>query len=372
MPELIALATAVPPYELHQEDIAAEAHNFFPERLSELQRLMPVYKNAGIGKRYSCRPLADYRRTGSWKEKNSSYLASAVELLEDATLRCLEEAKLQAGDIDAIVAVSTTGLATPSLDAQLMNRLPFRSDVERLPIFGLGCAGGVLGLARAAALARARPGAKVLFLVVELCALTFRQQDQSNANIVATALFGDGAAAAIVSSGENGHGHESCGTELPAPRIAHWGEHTWPNSLDVMGWSVEDDGLGVIFSQDIPSIVLRKMRGALDGYLARHGLVRSDIDGFITHPGGTKVIHALERALDLQSGTLRSARDVLWNFGNMSAATVLFVLAEERKKGIYGRQVMTALGPGFTAAFLTLEGKDARPPRLDAGTVAAQ
>jgi alkylresorcinol/alkylpyrone synthase len=212
----------------------------------------------------------------------------------------------------------------------------------RLPVFGLGCAGGVLGLARAASLARAHPGARVLFLVVELCALTFRKRDQSKSNIIATALFGDGAAAALLDA------------EAEGPALAAWGEYTWPDSLDVMGWDITDDGLGVLFSRDIPTLVRTQFREAADGFLRGRGLTLADIDGFICHPGGAKVITALEDSFGIPEGTLDEARAVLRQYGNMSAATVMFVL--ERMLARRGRRsLMTALGPGFTAGFLTLE-----------------
>ena len=240
----------------------------------DLERLLPVYLNAGIETRYSCVPLEWYTRPHGWAEKNRLYLENAVALIERATLDCLARAGLGVGDVDMVVSVSTTGIATPSLDALLAERLNMRRDVQRLPVFGLGCAGGVLGLARAAAMARALPGATVLFLVVELCALTFRHTDTSKSNVVATALFGDGAAAALVSCAGDG------------PALTAWGEHTWPRSLDIMGWRVEDDGLGVLFSRDIPAIIRADLRAILDGFLELRGLTRVDIDRFLCHPGG--------------------------------------------------------------------------------------
>lgn len=242
--------------------------------------------------------------------------------------------------------VSSTGIATPSLDALLMDRLPFRPDCRRLPVFGLGCVGGVVGLSRAAQLARAEPGSVVLCLVVELCALTFRKDDLRKSNIVATALFGDGAAAALVRAGD-----------APAPALAAWGEHRWPDTLDVMGWDVSETGLAVRFSRDIPRLVRERFRSVTDAFLARAGLMRRDVDGYICHPGGAKVIEALEDVLELQRGTLRDARETLREYGNMSAATVLFVLQRTLRRGLRGRHLMTALGPGFTAGFLTLEGR---------------
>jgi alkylresorcinol/alkylpyrone synthase len=226
-----------------------------------------------------------------------------------------------------------------------MEVMPFRRDVQRLPIFGLGCAGGTLGLARAAALARAAPGSHVLLLVVELCGLTFRNRDMSKSNVVATALFGDGAAAALL----------SCRSASGAPEVAGWGEYTWPDSLDVMGWRIEEDGFGVLFSRDIPTIVHRQYGPAVDRFLAAQGLRRDDLDGTICHPGGAKVLDALEHVFGLPPGGMVEARQVLNEFGNMSAATVLFVLDATMRRGLRGRYLVSALGPGFTVAFALLE-----------------
>ena len=342
---LQALATAVPPYKLDQHDVASLARRLFARRGREIERLLPVFANAGIESRYSCVPLDWYLESVDWQARNQLYLDNALALTEEAATRCLEQAGLDADAVDSIVAVSTTGLATPSLDARLMERMPFRRDLQRLPVFGLGCAGGALGLARAAALARGQPGSKVLLLVVELCGLTFRSGDLSNANIVATALFGDGAAAALITSDES---------DAPAA-ITSWGEHTWPRSLGVMGWRIEDDGFGVLFSQDIPSIVRRQLGAAVDTFLGKEGLGRADLDGVICHPGGTKVLTALEEVFDLPDGGLDEARAVLRDYGNMSAATLLFVLERVLRKGLSGRQLLSALGPGFTAGFALLE-----------------
>jgi alkylresorcinol/alkylpyrone synthase len=216
-----------------------------------------------------------------------------------------------------------------------------RRDLQRLPIFGLGCAGGVLGLARAAAMAQASPGCKVILLVVELCGLTFRRSDQSNGNLVATALFGDGAAAALVSTDGDG------------PALTSWGEHTWPDSLQVMGWRVEDDGLGVQFSREIPALIRDRFRPVLDDFLERQGLVLADIGHFLCHPGGAKVMDALERVFGIPPGGLVLSRDVLREYGNMSAATVMFVL--EKAKGVHERSLLSALGPGFSAGFMIIE-----------------
>jgi alkylresorcinol/alkylpyrone synthase len=343
-PRLAALATAVPPYALGQEEVAARARYLFAGTgTADLDRLMPVFANSGIARRYSCVPIDWYEADHGWTDRNALYLEHAAELLERAARACLDRARLRAVDIDAIVTVSTTGIATPSLDAVLSGKLGLRPDARRLPIFGLGCAGGVLGLARAADLARAYPGMRVLLLVVELCALAFRKNDTSKSNVVATALFGDGAAAAILSS--NGEG----------PVLGPSGEHMFPASLDVMGWDVTESGLKAIFSRDIPALVRREMRQAADAFLGRNGMTRADIDRFTCHPGGVKVLHALEEVFGLEENTLTVEREILSDYGNMSAATLLFVLERTLREGAAGRMLLAAMGPGFTVGFQILD-----------------
>ncbi|MDA0704990.1 MAG: type III polyketide synthase [Proteobacteria bacterium] len=339
---LQALATAVPAHRFGQDEIRVWAARHFTGCARDIERLLPAFDNAGIESRYSCMPLEWFAKPRGWEEKNRLYLDHAVDLLCRAAKDCLDQARLNPGQIDAIVSVSTSGIATPSLDVLVMQRLGLRPDAMRLPVFGLGCAGGVLGLARAAEMARAMPGQRILFLVVELCSLTFRANDLSKSNIIATVLFGDGAAAAILNSEGDG------------PAVSRPGEHTWPDTLDVMGWRILDDGFGVLFSQDIPLIVRRDLPAALDAYCRTHSLSRAEFDGFICHPGGAKVISALEEVFGVAPGGLIHARSVLRDFGNMSAATVMFVLERALAADASGRHLMSALGPGFTAGFLTL------------------
>ena len=357
-PRLLSLATAVPRYRLSQSDVAAIARRIFDGPDSEIEYMLPIFENAGIAQRYSCVPLDWYLEPVGWKERNRLYLDNALDLIATVATDCLDRAGLSAAQVDAILCVSTTGLATPSLDARLMDRLPFRPDVERLPVFGLGCAGGTLGLARAAALAQAKPGSRVLVIVVELCGLTFRAGDQSRANIVATALFGDGAAAALVTAGPDDgpdDGVSGDGADETYPTLLHWGEHRWPNSQDVMGWRVEPDGFGVLFSKDIPSLIRADFVPALDRFLARSNTDRGALSGYVCHPGGEKVVGAFEEVLGLASGSMRHARDVLRDHGNMSAASVLFVLERALADRPQGRLLISSLGPGFTAAFAVMD-----------------
>ncbi|MBV9990301.1 MAG: type III polyketide synthase [Alphaproteobacteria bacterium] len=339
---LLALKSAVPPYVLEQKDVVVRAGQLFGER-RDVERLMPIFANTGIERRYSCVPIDWYTDAHGWQDRTKLYVDNAVDLLEKVANGLLDEAGLRKDDIDAIVVSSTTGIATPSLDALVIERMGLRRDIRRLPIFGLGCAGGVTGLSRAADLAKARPGSRVLFLVVELCALTFRKNDLTKSNFVATALFGDGAAGAILSTDGDG------------PRFGPAGEHTWPHSLDIMGWEVEEDGLKALFSQSIPTLVTNDFDEILQAFLIRNDLKLSDIDLFACHPGGAKVLDALEDTFRIERGALVDSRAILRDFGNMSAVTALFVLErmDWRRKG--QRILMTALGPGFSAVLQLLE-----------------
>ena len=344
---LVSIATAVPPFALEQDEVAARVHAQF-SRSEVVQRLMPVFTTTGIRRRYSCVPIEWYYDAQSWPQRNAIYLESAQALLERAAREALERAGLRADEVGAVVVVSTTGIATPSLDARLIAPLGLPRTVRRLPIFGLGCVGGAVGLARAAMMAQALHDAPVLLLVVELCALWFRRDDLTKSNIVATALFGDGAAAAILCAGGKG------------PRVLASGEYTFPDSLGVMGWDVTTDGLSAIFSRDIPQLVQTQFRPVVDAYLAQSQLTRADVDVFLSHPGGTKVLDALESAFGLSAGALADSRAILADYGNMSAVTLLFVLERALHEGAltsasWRRALLSAMGPGFTAAFVTLE-----------------
>ena len=336
-----SLATAVPPYKIPQTEVVAFFERFFDASILQRKRLERIYLNAEIETRFACAPVEWYEKPHPFKEKNDLFLHNAVGLLKRVAIDALTDAGLECDDIDMLVVVSTTGIAVPSLDARLMEELPFRRNVKRLPVFGFGCAGGVLGLARAAAFART--GCRVLLLVVELCTLTFCSDNRAAASVVATALFGDGAAGAVLTA-ESG------------PAIVADGEYTWQNSLDVMGWEVTGNGLEVVMSRSIPAIARQHVRDVTDDFLALAGLCLADIDEFICHPGGAKVIEALERSYELPPGGLAFSRSVLRDFGNMSAVTVLFVLQRALEAANRGqRSLLTSLGPGFTMAFLVLE-----------------
>jgi alkylresorcinol/alkylpyrone synthase len=340
---LVSLASASPPHHFAQDEVAEAARRLFAHRYRDFDRLFPVFRNAGVQRRQSVLPLDWYLQYRSSPKRAAAYLSGAVDLFCAAAREALARAGLSAADVDTIVTISSTGIATPSLEARAMERLGFREDVSRVPVFGLGCAGGVTGVSIAARLAQAQPGAVVLLVAVELCTLAFRPDELSSANIVATALFGDGAAACVLRAGGDG-----------LAEITGAAEHTWPNTLNLMGWNVDSLGLGVIFDRSIPSFAAKRLRPAVEGALERMGLGLDDVDRFVCHPGGAKVIEALETSLDLGQGVLNFEREVLADHGNMSAPTVIFVLERALAAAARGRLVLTALGPGFTASCLAM------------------
>ncbi|MGC8535978.1 MAG: type III polyketide synthase [Rhizomicrobium sp.] len=342
--KLISLSTAVPEHILLQEEVVVAARKMFGDRYSAFDRMAPVYLTAGLHKRHAARPIEWYSQPHGWKEKTAIYLEVSHELFVDAARKALSAAGITAGEVDVVVTISSTGIATPSLEARASAALGFRADVQRVPVFGLGCAGGVSGFAIAARLARAQPGANVLLVVVELCTLSFRLDQLTKANIVASALFGDGAAACVLRAGDSGIAEvEACG------------EHTWPDTLDIMGWDIDSQGFEVIFAQAIPSFAEANLGNAVSGILERAGIRMSQVDRFICHPGGAKVIVALEKTLQLGQGALDHEREVLREYGNMSAPTALFVLDESLRAGLLPRSVMLAMGPGFSASCVSLK-----------------
>jgi alkylresorcinol/alkylpyrone synthase len=353
--QLLGLATAVPQQCFDQATVMEHARRIFGGRTSLFATLESVYTNAQIDARYACQPLEWFDAPAGIADKTRAYQTHATELAQQAAERALADAGLAAGDIDSIVFVSSTGISTPSIEARLMNILPFRADVQRLPVFGLGCAGGVLGMTRAAQMATAQPGSRVLLIVVELCTLAFRYDRLTKSNLVATALFGDGAAAAVLSTEYAGAGGPALGV------VGAGGEHLWRDTLNVMGWDVDDQGLDVIFHRDIPQIVAGAFNDAMNGFLERAGLARAQVDRPCCHPGGVKVMDALEDVFAMDRGGLDAERSVLRGYGNMSAPTVLFVLDELRRRGTRGQLLMTALGPGFTGAFQLLQLNGERP-----------
>lgn len=341
---LTGLTTVVPKYELPQTLVEDNARRILGARYAQFERMSASFKTSGVEKRYSFAPIEWFQDPKNWEERNTLYLEGARDIFIKAASEALEKSGLKAEAIDTIVTVSSTGIATPTIEALAFKEMGFRSDVRRVPVFGLGCAGGVSGLGIAQSLASAKPGSNVLLVVIEACTLSFRSDRLQKADIIATILFGDGAAAAILS------------TENKSDIILHEGsEHLWPDTLSIMGWEVDNTGLGVVFDRSIPAFAQEHMASTVDNALEKASYTQKDISRFVFHPGGAKVVEALETALKIDEGTFDAEREVLRKYGNMSAPTALFVLEEVLAKGTKGKMLMGALGPGFTASFMPIE-----------------
>jgi alkylresorcinol/alkylpyrone synthase len=341
--EILSLATANPPFRLTQAEAAVRAKKLYPH----LKKIWPLYDKTGIDVRYNCEPIEWYLKTHTWEDRTASFQKHALDLLEQVTVEATEAAGIALDAIDMIVTNTVTGLSVPTLDAKLINRLKLPPTVERLPIFGLGCGGGVAGLSRATRLAQARDGAHVLFLAVDLCSLCLRINDPRPSMFVSTALFGDGAAGLLL--------HNTRGGSRGGPRIRASGEWCWRGTEHIMGWDIKDDGFGIVLSPELPALVSRELKPALQDFLDRNGLRLSDFNGFLIHPGGRRVLETIEQVLGLARNQIEHSWDVLREYGNMSSATVLFVLDRALKSGAHGPHLMAALGPGFSAYFAAVD-----------------
>lgn len=360
MPKIASISTYTPPYTLAQTDLAQLTKELFQYKMPRLERLLKVFANGDIETRHFCVPPNWYEGEHRFEERNHLYMELATAYGVEAIERCLvNEAflaePLATSAIDAIIFVSSTGIATPSIDAKILNALSFSDHIVRLPIWGLGCAGGAAGISRAFDYCQAHPKAKVLVVCVELCSLTFQKDDFSKSNVVGASLFADGASCVLV-----------CGDEVEVlltqavPDIVATRSKWMPNSEDVMGWDVKDSGFHVVFSRSIPGIIENWLGPFIQRFLAEYMLEPDDISNFIAHPGGKKVLAAYEKALTLTEEDTAISREVLKYYGNMSSPTVHFVLErfmqQEIKVDSYG--ILVALGPGFSAEAVLLQWRD--------------
>ncbi|HSR68059.1 MAG TPA: 3-oxoacyl-[acyl-carrier-protein] synthase III C-terminal domain-containing protein [Acidobacteriota bacterium] len=351
MPVIQAIATAVPPHVLAQEDIRDAALHHFSRGRRDMRRLIPIFDNVNVKTRHLCVPLQWYDSRHSFTDTNGEYIRWARKLGRQAAQECLQRAGRSPGDVDHLIFVSTSGLSTPSIDAHLINEMGFDAHVRRTPVFGLGCAGGAAGLSRLLDLSRVPGQGCVLLVSVELCSLTFQFHDFSKANLVASSLFSDGAAAVLVCSGSQANGAR-------CPRIVASHSTLWPDTMDVMGWDFSEHGLGVIFSRRIPTLIGDRIRDNIAQFLERQGLGLSDLSHFLVHPGGAKILQVLAEVLELKEEQLAHSRWVLENYGNMSSPTLLFILERFQRlsnprKGDYG--LAAAFGPGFSSELILLQ-----------------
>ena len=346
-PTIAATATALPPYTITREDVKVYMGRVFdiPER--RLEAMMSIVDNAQVHKRHAIFPLDYTIEPRPLSQTNNEYIEHAVKLGREAAEKCLERAGLKPDEIDMIITVSCTGFMIPSLDAHLINLMAFRSNVRRMPFTELGCAAGAMALGRAADFLKAEPGGNVLIIAVELPSLTFQRKDISQANLISSILFGDGAAAVVVS-----------GKKMQGPKILETETYTFPDSLGAMGFDLRDSGFHILLAKDVPEMIGGKISGLVQGFLDRNGRKREEIKGWILHPGGARLLGNIETELGLCKCDTQPSWDILGNVGNLSSATILFILQEWLEKrplnaGEYA--VAAAFGPGFSAEFLLLQ-----------------
>lgn len=333
------MATALPPYRVGQDEARDFARALFGGAHQNIERLLSVFDNTQIQTRHFCVPTEWFSQEHTFPEKNDLYVKHAMNLSEEAARRALDRAGVEPTEIGAIFFVSTTGLSTPSIGSKLIFRLGLSEHTRRVPIWGLGCAGGASGLASAAEHVRANPRQPVLLVAVELCGLTFQPGDLSKANLISTSLFADGAAALVVGEGEG-------------PEVLGGHSTTWPETEDVMGWNIVETGFEVQILGTIPNIARERMGEDFRTASESLGLRMEDLEHFVLHPGGAKVLAAFEEVLGLESGGLPLSWEILGECGNMSSPTVFFVLERFLQRGEYEEGdlgVMTAMGPGFSA-----------------------
>ncbi len=335
-----------------QSDLKQLAERTFAGSFNDLDRLLESFENSKINERNLCVPIEYFDSHKSFKERNEDYVRIATELTSRSVNDCLESSGIMNSEVTNLIFVSSTGLSTPSIDALVVNELRLNPNITRIPIWGLGCAGGVAGVALACKLAKADPDAIVVVAATELCSLTFIKGDMSKSNLIATGLFSDGIAAVLVcgdSAAERISGRFDLRYKDSRSRIYY-------DSKDVMGWEIADEGFKVVFSKDIPNIVSVKVKDDVRSFIESNKLLLTDISNFIIHPGGVKVIDAYIRSLELENSSFDNTRAVLGKFGNMSSATVLYVLNEFCQNGFAkGNSLMASLGPGFTSEQILFE-----------------
>jgi alkylresorcinol/alkylpyrone synthase len=342
-------ASAFPQYVYDQQAIVAALKNFWGERLPRPELLLRLHERSGVEQRHLVMPTEAYLAVDTWGKANALWIEHAQELGNSAICRAITPLGIAPTDIGALFVASVTGVASPSLDALLINRMGLSPNIKRTPIFGLGCVAGAWGVARAADYVRAFPDQIAVVLCVELCSLTWRRDDVSGANLVSTGLFGDGAAAAVIAGADTG---------LPGPRIIDTRSVFYPDTEEVMGWDISENGFRIVLSPDVPLVVKQHLRSDVDSFLAEHGLSRRDIASWIIHTGGPKVLEAVEETLELPEHALDASWECLRQVGNLSSASVLCVLQDylANRRGAPGTySVLAAMGPGFCSEVVLLK-----------------
>jgi len=350
---IASVGHAFPRHVHTQAEVLDCLRRFWGDDTRMFERVSALHAHTGVKTRHFALPLEAYADLSSFGASNGIWLNSALELGEKAVLDALGRVGLQANDVDAFHFSTITGVACPSVDARLMNRLPFRSDCKRVPMFGLGCVAGAAGIARAADYLRAFPDHVVLLLCVEMCSLTFQRDDRSAAQMVGSGLFGDGAAAVVLLGEERARRLGLCGPRVRATRSVFY-----PHTEDIMGWDISERGFKVLLSASVPELARERLAPDIRAFLAEHGLSPDEVARWIAHPGGPKVLTAIQEALGLE----REALDCSWRFleraGNLSSASVLIILAEvlEKSRPAAGDSgLLFAMGPAFCSELVLLD-----------------
>ncbi len=348
MTRIAGVASAFPRHYYRQEEVAHALRRHWSDELENPKVLDRLLSRVGVDGRYLALPIEAYEDLTTWGKSNSAWIEIAEDLAEQSICRALTRAGLCEADLDAIFFVSVTGVASPSIDARLMNRMNLRPDIKRNPIFGLGCVGGAAGLARAADYVHAFPKQCAVLVSVELCSLTWQRKDLSVANLISSGLFGDGSAAVIVAGSER---------SVAGPQVLGTRSSFYRGTEDVMGWDISEEGFRIVLSPEVPDMVRKHLARDVDGFLADYDLDRHDIDTWIMHTGGPKVLEATADTLDLPDGALDVSWQVLRRVGNLSSTSVLLVLEEfmnRRRPAVGSYSILAAMGPGFCSELVLL------------------
>ncbi|MBD1394465.1 type III polyketide synthase [Mucilaginibacter glaciei] len=349
MPFITAVSKIDLPNRVPQHEVKEQARALFSVDFPQVDRLIQAFDNTGIVTRNFAKPISYYAENTTFKERNDAYISLSLQYAVEAAEVAIAKAGIDKDEITDVLFVSTTGLATPSIDAMVINKMRLNQHVNRTPVWGLGCAGGVAGMAKANMAAKANPDAVVLLIAVELCSLTLIKSDYSKSNFIGSSLFSDGVVAVIV----KGDNHAQQAKQL---NILANSSKLYYDSEEVMGWQFQDDGFKVVFSKDIPTFIHTNISGDVADFLGKQGLQLSDIKNFIFHPGGTKVLDAYVDALKIPGDFLKNTRQVMTDNGNMSSVTVLYVLEKFMAEGFAdGYGLMLAMGPGFSSEMILLK-----------------
>lgn len=344
---ILSVGTALPPHYADQASLIAAFERLWAKEHHNPRRVQQLHAAVQVGGRHLALPPEEYEKLGGFGDFNDVFVRVGLQVGQAALEDGLTRAGLSPSQVDALYTATVTGVATPSLDARLFHRMPLRPDLVRVPIFGLGCVAGAAGISRLNDYLRAWPDRIAVLLSVELCSLTLQREDLSVANLIASGLFGDGSAAVIAAGDE---ATKRLGLTPSGPQVVATRSRLYPDSERVMGWDVGDRGFRVVLDKSVPDVVSTWLRGDVDGFLAEHGLTRADITTWVCHPGGPKVLQAFEQALEAPREAFQLTWDSLAEVGNLSSASVLFVLRDTITKrkpapGSYG--MIVAMGPGF-------------------------